>query len=120
MERRYIEAMTSDTYGGKTPQETLDLFVAALRAEDVDLASKYFMLDDNLSREKWVKTLGVFKERGFLDDMVRDIGEAIPNSSDSIDENDFKYILLDKEGLATTTINFRLNTYSKVWKIESL
>src|SRR3989344_9575072 len=53
LEQRYIEAMTADTYGGKTPQETLDLFVAALRAEDVELASKYFLLDENLSREKW-------------------------------------------------------------------
>ena len=49
LEQRYIQAMTEDTYGGKTPQETLDLFVAALEAEDVELASKYFMLDDNLS-----------------------------------------------------------------------
>src|SRR3989344_7855008 len=56
-EKAYIDAMTADTYGGKTPQETLDLFVAALRAGDVDLASKYFLLDDGLKREKWEEYL---------------------------------------------------------------
>src|SRR3990167_6156979 len=61
-ERRYVEAMTADTYGGKTPQETLDMFVEALRAEDIELASKYFMLDENLSREKWVEILFELKK----------------------------------------------------------
>ena len=28
----YDKAMREDTYGGKTPQETLDMFIAALRA----------------------------------------------------------------------------------------
>ncbi len=41
-EAKYVAAMTADTYGGKTPQETLDLFVDALRKGDVELASKYF------------------------------------------------------------------------------
>ena len=31
-----------DTYGGQTPEETYDLFLAALKNEDVGLASKYF------------------------------------------------------------------------------
>src|SRR3989344_6103524 len=65
-EAKYIAAMTADTYGGKTPQETLDLFVAALRAGDVELASKYFLLDENLRREKWVAMLADIKQRGFL------------------------------------------------------
>src|SRR3989338_6079724 len=56
-EKNYVEAMQADTYGGKTPKETLDLFVAALRADDVELASKYFLLDKNASREKWVEYL---------------------------------------------------------------
>src|SRR3989344_3905403 len=49
-EKAYVEAMTADTYGGKTPKETLDLFVAALKKGDIELASKYFLLDENLSR----------------------------------------------------------------------
>src|SRR3989344_1900763 len=38
--RPYLE----DTYGGKTPKETLELFIAAVEKEDFDLASKYFVL----------------------------------------------------------------------------
>src|SRR3990172_7345255 len=35
VEQRYIEAMTADTHGGKTPEETLKMFIDALRREDV-------------------------------------------------------------------------------------
>jgi len=36
--------MSEDTYGGKTPEETLNLFIEALKKEDLELASKYFVL----------------------------------------------------------------------------
>ena len=39
-ERPYLE----DIYGGKTPKETLELFIAAIEKEDFNLASKYFIL----------------------------------------------------------------------------
>lgn len=121
LERRYIEAMTNDTYGGQTPQETLDLFVAALKAEDVELAAKYFMLDDNLSREKWVKTLWLFKEKELLNDIVKDIKEkAKEDLKNKIDENDFKFNIYDSTGKVAGWIDMRFNKYSKVWKIESL
>ena len=119
LEQRYIEAMTEDTYGGKTPQETLNLFIVALKAGDVELASKYFMLDDNLSREKWLKTLMIFKEQGVLDDMAKDIEEkAQPINGD--DKNDFAFELLNQDGIVGALIDMWFNTYSKVWKIESL
>ena len=47
---RYIqnleEQYKNDTYGGATPEETLSLFIAALEAGDVELASKYFLPDE--------------------------------------------------------------------------
>ncbi len=72
-ERVYIEAMTADTYGGKTPEETINLFKAALEKGDVELASKYFMFDNNLSKDKWLKTLMVFKNKGVLGEMAKDV-----------------------------------------------
>lgn len=33
----------ADTYGGKTPQETLQLYIAAVEKGDYELASKYFI-----------------------------------------------------------------------------
>lgn len=34
----------ADTYGGKTPQETLDMFIEAVEKGDYELASKYFVI----------------------------------------------------------------------------
>ena len=34
--------IVADTYGGKTPQETLDMFISAVEKGDYELASKYF------------------------------------------------------------------------------
>jgi len=41
----YVEQFKNDTVGGKTPEETLKMFVAALKKGDVELASQYFSLD---------------------------------------------------------------------------
>ncbi len=43
-EDNYKTALKNDTYGGKTPEETLKMFIEALKKEDVELASKYFAL----------------------------------------------------------------------------
>src|SRR3989338_10487379 len=72
--RPYLE----DTYGGKTPKETLDLFITAVEKGDFTLASKYFVLDkqeewekrlENGDRQKlnnWVDSLKRAQERGSL------------------------------------------------------
>ena len=36
----------NDTYGGTTPEETLALFIDALKKGDIELASKYFVVDE--------------------------------------------------------------------------
>jgi hypothetical protein len=118
-ERAYIEAMTADTYGGKTPQETLDLFVAALEKGDIELASKYFLLDENLSREKWVAYLKGVKDKDLLAVMARDIRNlAKPVNGDN--ENDFAFEILNNKGLVSVLIDMQFNKHSQVWKIESL
>ncbi len=38
-------AAKADTYGGSTPEEALSLFVDALKKGDINLASKYFVVD---------------------------------------------------------------------------
>ena len=37
------QAKMADTYGGKTPAETLQLYIDALKKNDLELASKYFI-----------------------------------------------------------------------------
>lgn len=120
MEKRYVQAMTADKNGGKTPQETLNMFVDALKKEDVELAASYFMLDDNLSRDKWIETLAIFKEKGLLDDMAGDLGKSKEDIKNRIDENDYKFNIYNDDGTVGGWIDMRFNNYSKVWKIESL
>lgn len=118
-EKDYVAAMTADTYGGKTPQETLDLFVKALRAGDVDLASKYFLLDENLSREKWVGYLNDVKTKGLLEKMATDIQQDAKSVSPSY-EGDYAFALFGDDGTVGVLIDMQFNKHSKVWKIESL
>ena len=117
-QKRYVVEMTADTYGGKTPQETLNLFIDALEKGDADLAAKYFMLDDKLSRDQWVKSLEELKRKDLLDDMARDLKKVKGMTGD--DENDFGFELYDNTGVVSALIDMQLNTYSEVWKIEDL
>lgn len=119
LEQKYVEAMTNDTYGGKTPQETLDMFVEALRAEDVELASKYFALDDNLSREKWIESLSDIKNRELLTKMATDIQNEAKPFGDANEEK-FSYALFNSDGIVEVLITLHFNQYSGVWKIENL
>ncbi len=41
----YEKAMREDIYGGKTPQETLQMYIEAVEKGDYELASKYFIGD---------------------------------------------------------------------------
>src|SRR3989344_5041167 len=119
-EKAYIEAMTADTYGGKTPQETLDLFASALEKGDIELASKYFLLDENLSREKWVTRLNDIKNRKLLTAMISDLQRAVTDPDGSVSENDFGFIIYIDKGIVGAHIDMQLNKYTQVWKIESL
>jgi len=65
-ERSYRE----DTVGGTTPEETLQLFIAALKNDDLDLASRYFVVD---KQGEWKKELSLIREKGLIDEMVKDL-----------------------------------------------
>ena len=43
IEKKYKAMLKADHYGGKTPEETLDLFVDALKKRDYKLAAKYYL-----------------------------------------------------------------------------
>lgn len=59
LEKPYRE----DKYGGKTPEETFDLFIVALKKEDIDLASKYFTIP---KQESWRATLDKYRTQKLL------------------------------------------------------
>src|SRR3990167_3974793 len=69
IEKQYAE----DSYGGDTPEETLALFISALKVGDTNLAAKYFVLD---AQVQWREDLAVMKEKGFLVEMVKDLNKT--------------------------------------------
>jgi hypothetical protein len=119
-EKNYNKAMTEDVYGGKTPQETLDMFIDALRKGDVDLASKYFMLNSvGRVNQESVEGLKKIKEENRIVSVVEVIAklnfDKIHSSADTA-----WFTFLNSEGIVEYSAILKLNEFSKVWKIESL
>jgi hypothetical protein len=122
-EKTYEEAMKADTYGGKTPEETLQMFIDALKNEDIELASKYFALNTNekseyyLTRKEWEEALRKKKEQG----EIKKIIEILSLSKLTFKDDDgavFK--VYNKNNEVEALIEIKLNKFSGVWKIESL
>lgn len=67
----------NDKIGGKTPEETFDMFISALKKGDVDLASKYFVID---KQESWKKILEEYHKNNLLANFVLEL----ENSKDSL------------------------------------
>ncbi len=124
-QKNFEEAMKKDTYGGKTPEETLKMFIDALKKDDVELASKYFMLETNtndpnyLTRKKWEDTLAKTQEqKGFKD--VIDIISKMTLDEKMSSSNTTWFALRNSEGIVDYSIILIKNKYSNVWKIESM
>lgn len=116
----YEKAMREDTYGGKTPEETLRLFIQALKNGDLELASKYFALNTDekseyyLTRRQWEEGLRKAKERGNLNEIISDL-ETYELQSISKELENAWFVTKSKH-----EILLKLNSYSGVWKIESM
>ncbi|OGZ99803.1 MAG: hypothetical protein A3C07_02195 [Candidatus Sungbacteria bacterium RIFCSPHIGHO2_02_FULL_47_11] len=113
LERRYAE----DQYGGETPEETLRLFIDALKKEDVDLATKYFVIDE---QKKWRNELLIIKEKGLLDEMVKDLER--PREKKPLIENTdnrFNYFIYNDDNILAVVIDIARGPNGK-WKILDL
>lgn len=60
----------SDIYGGKTPEETYNLFISALENQNIELASKYFFISEWNEKELEFKEK---KEKGELEKYISDL-----------------------------------------------
>ena len=109
-----------DSYGGKSPQEVLDLFIDALDKGDINLAVKYLMPNESLSQEEWLKALQKLKEKELLDDMAVDLKRAVPDTDESANESESRFIIKDNSGNIVSEINFQLDTRANIWKIKEL
>ena len=136
---QYIEAQKNDTYGGKTPEETFDLFLDALKKNDAELASKYYIIDnqakaleelkDELQKEGDLNLSLVY----FTD--VRGGEKVCHDIEKKTGGCNFRYIYItteDRESLIvgtndkifipkgserTKATDLELNPYANIWKV---
>ncbi len=112
----WVEKQKQDTYGGDTPQETWDMFVSALKKGDVDLASKYFVVE---KQEEWKDNMLSIKNGNVLPKMINDLVNNYKVLG-LTKADDFRYIKKNKNGIVVAEIVLILNKYTNIWKIESL
>jgi hypothetical protein len=120
MQRNYEEAMRADTYGGKTPQETLSMFADAIKSGNVDLAVRYLKFDDTGKSDRELET-GLRKavQEGKTNLILQIIREAEldPQSSDN---NTAWFVVVGKDGLVEHSVVLSLNRYTNLWKLENM
>ena len=112
---RLEEAYKNDTYGGDTPEETLNLFIAALKAGDTDLAAKYFLLEE---QEKMKGELRISKQNNVLPLLIGDLEKE--RIGKDLYKGSFRFRTKATAEEPSFSFDLIQNPYTKKWKIESL
>ena len=77
-EENYRGAM-AETYGGKTPQETLRMYIDAVEKGDYELASKYFVYEN---QEEWEQRLVNIKNADRIQSFLNPLREALKDTGE--------------------------------------
>jgi hypothetical protein len=105
----------ADTYGGETPEETLELFIEALEAGDYELASRYFVPEKQ--RVVFEELIPMAIESGSKDAMIDAFynGRYEKNYFESVNKYEIDLFPFGE----TIGFSFEMiqNEYSKKWKI---
>ncbi len=128
--------LAGDNYGGRTPKETYELFVEALKKGDVDLASKYYLWDKQAKQRDRFRKM---KIEGRLDAFAKELPPWEELEEGEHWDPDVKRFIWTKEyeeetvysevlqreisfpsGEGDTEIDFTLNNQSQIWKIVLL
>ena len=100
--------------GGKTPQETISLFVSALEKNNLVLAVKYFIPD---AREKESEDLIKLKDAGILSDLIHDLKNL--KNGQVIDNTHYLFKVFDETGQAAAEVELVKNK-DGFWKLLAL
>lgn len=103
-----------DTYGGDTPEETLRLFIDALKNGDIELASKYFVVDE---QEKWKGNLQKLADKQLLILMISDLQRKKYKSE--LDDGRIFFEIANDNNEVALTIDMGRGLNGK-WKIIDL
>lgn len=110
LKKQYAE----DPYGGDTPEETLRLFVDALKKGDTDLAAKYFIME---KQEEWRKNLNISKEKNNVSTLIKIVERA--NYGKEIYKNHYLFSIVNDNNEEEFSIKLVRNPNNK-WKIQNL
>ncbi|MBU4536647.1 hypothetical protein KJ603_01240 [Patescibacteria group bacterium] len=108
------ELEKQDVYGGKTPEETLEMYIKALENRDFELASKYFVLEDQEKEYEELVVLGEDKINSYLNVL----NTAKPTSYSKTFNTYELRSFFDREDVLIT--KFIKNNETNLWKLESL
>jgi len=117
------EEYASDTYGGETPEETYKMFLQALKIGDIDLASKFFILD----KQKEYKQFFIdIKNNNKWDEMIEDLFNSDNQVGEMKENNTYVIRVFNTENyliaqavlkIPMNIIGIEKNSASNIWKI---
>jgi len=137
-ENEFNKFLKEDKYGGKTPQETYNLFVETLKKGDIESASQYFYWErQEIKRQEFQKLKDENKLNEYIDNLPKweELKEEEEYKVEGEKRYSYKYKiekdenfydpLLEKErtipvGEYQSWIIFQLNKQANIWKIYSL
>ena len=108
-----LEEYKNDPYGGDTPEETLQLFIDALKKGDVELAAKYF---EWAYKDKLFDQLKKFANEKIINDVIADLEKLKLGKQDN-EQAFFEYFI---EGVGTVDVVMHKNSTNGKWKIIEL
>jgi len=114
LETRLLEMEKQDNFGGATPQETFDAFVEALKAGDTELASRYFVINDQKNELRELAKLSDEQLSDYLEMLM--LGNNF-SCNDGLGWCELYGTYQEKNVLIA---RFMYIEQAKVWKMESL
>ena len=106
----------ADNFGSTTPEGTLELFVDALKKEDVSLATKYFVPEKQKKMEEDLILIIKNGRKEIVAGLVLDYEKK--ECLDYMDKCIFSSYLEEKKAWSETQVI--KNKFTNKWKIESL
>ena len=116
--QRYEAMLKADHYGGKTPEETLKLFVDALKKKDYKLASKYYLPWKQKEAEADLKDWIENYRDGFGQFMFAYDKGIIKVNNKATKNAKFVEIYDNPDDNISYIIDMTFNNFNGIWKIE--
>ena len=114
-QEKVLAELKADTYGGKTPEETLRLFVEALEKGDYDLASRYVIYNE---RDAFIRDVHNPLAKDGINRLIR----AYRYGTISVKDNDgyYEFIITPKHADIGFHVYAQFNDQSQIWKLSNI